>query len=105
MAIKYGSMPVGKLHKYAVRLVKAGFQSELFGRLEPILEEDELSILKRGRNAHSATVPKNADPSEYRRATGVESLFGYLYLNGKNQRLRELFALAIELYESQSQGK
>lgn len=101
MAIKLGSMPVGKLHKYAVRLVKASFQSEFYGRVEGILSEDELSILKRGRNAHSATVPKNADPSEYRRATGIESLFGYLYLNGKNERLKEIFDIAINIFESE----
>ncbi|MEG1447826.1 MAG: ribonuclease III domain-containing protein [Oscillospiraceae bacterium] len=96
MAIKFGSMPTSKLHNYGVKMVKATYQSKVYGVLEEMLTESELSVLKRGRNAHSSTVPKNADPVEYRRATGVESLFGYLYLNGETQRAKELFLLAVE---------
>lgn len=92
-------MPVGKLHYTAVKMVKAGFQSDLYEAILPLLDETELSLLKRGRNAHSATVPKNADPAQYRRATGIETLYGYLYLSGENKRMEELFLVAINLFE------
>ena len=55
------------------------------------LTEEELSIMKRGRNANTARVPKSSNPAEYRRATGVESLFGFLYLSGRIERLNQLF--------------
>lgn len=87
------SAPVHQLHRQSVSRVRASAQSLGYGLIEPILTEEELSILKRGRNNHSSTVPKNADPCEYRRATGVETLFGYLYLKGERDRIRELFSI------------
>ncbi len=83
--------PVGELHKASVEKVCAHAQSEAYDRLEDMLGEDELAVLKRGRNLNSNHVPKNAETLSYRRATGVEALFGYLYLSGENARLEELF--------------
>ena len=99
MAIQYGSMPTSKLHNYAVKMVKATYQSKVYEIFQPVLTEQEFAILKRGRNAHSSTVPKNANPVEYRRATGVESLFGFLHLNGEDERAKELFMMAVEQVE------
>lgn len=85
------NMPVGKLHKEAVKKVCASFQSNAVDLIEPILTEDELTIMKRGRNATSNTVPKSSNPIEYRRATSLETLFGYLHLLGNSERIVELF--------------
>ncbi len=89
--VEGGSMPVGKLHARAVEQVNATAQAAVYHRLEPVLDPLELSILKRGRNAHTGRTPKNATAIDYRKATGVEALFGYLYLSGKTERLAELF--------------
>lgn len=85
------NMPVGKLHRAAVERVRASYQSRAVEVLLPLLTEEELSILKRGRNATANTVPKSSNPIEYRRATGLECLFGYLYLKGEEERLDTLF--------------
>jgi len=84
-------MPVGKLHINTVKRVCAGYQSKAFDAISPVLTEEEMSILKRGRNATGNTVPKSSNPVEYRRATAVECLFGYLYLKGEKERIQELF--------------
>lgn len=76
-----------KLHKSAVCYVKAHAQSEAMKALLSLLSQEEVEIFKRGRNAHSASVPKNADVTEYRAATGFEALIGYLYLTGQAVRL------------------
>ena len=93
--LRIANMPVAKLHSAKVKLVCAEFQSEAYGRLEEVLDEKELSVLKRGRNATGNTVPKHADAVEYRRATAVESLFGYLFLIGRTDRIYELFDIII----------
>ena len=67
-------------------MVKASAQAQLFEKIEPLLTEQEMAVYKRGRNAKSATVAKNADVIDYRKATGVEALMGYLYLNGEMKR-------------------
>ena len=92
--------PPSKLHKLSSSCVKAHAQSNSMKALEPILNEKELSVYKRGRNAKSATVPKNADVTDYRRATGFEALIGYLYLSKENDRLNELMNLAFLNYEN-----
>lgn len=84
-------MPVKKLHSAAVEKVRAAFQSKAVDVILPLLDEDELAIFKRGRNATGNTVPKSSDPVEYRRATGLEALFGYLFLLGNSERMVELF--------------
>lgn len=90
-----GSAPVGKLHHRTVDFVRADAQAKAVRAIHPILTEEETTILRRGRNANSAHIAKNADPTDYRYATGLEALFGYLYLIGENQRLRDLFALIV----------
>lgn len=95
----HGSLSANKLHRLAVKMVCASAQSAVYIAFEPILSEDELSILKRGRNANSTTSPKNSNLVDYRRATGVEALFGYLHLSGRFDRLKELFDLVIKLTE------
>ena len=84
---------VNTLHRLASRFVSAAAQSRLMEILEPVLNEEELEIYHRGRNAKSHSRPKNAEMIEYRRATGFECLFGYLYLSGQNERLDALFEL------------
>lgn len=81
----------GRLHELAVEFVRAGRQSEAVSLIEPLLTEREADILRRGRNAGGISVPKSAKPSDYRRATGLEALFGYLYLIGGFDRANELF--------------
>ena len=80
-----------KLHRESIRFVRAKSQRELFEKIEENLTEEEIKIFKRGRNAKSHTVPKNADPIDYRIATGLEALFGYLYLLKRYNRIREIF--------------
>lgn len=89
--VKIANMPVNKLHKEAVEKVRAAFQSKAVDVISPLLTEDEAEIMKRGRNATSNTVPKSSNPIEYRRATSLESLFGYLDLIGDNERIAEIF--------------
>lgn len=76
--------------------MRAKSQRDLFEKIEDLLSHDEMRIFKRGRNAKSHTVPKNADPIDYRVATGVEALFGYLYLLKRYERIRELFGRMIK---------
>lgn len=86
---------VGALHRQAVRCVNAGAQAESASRVEPHLTPEEADIFRRGCNAHARhAAPKNQDPFAYSRATGLEALFGYLYLTGQEQRIRELFDIA-----------
>ena len=89
--VSQGNAPVGSLHRRAVSVVCASAQSEAVGVLEELLTDEEKDIYKRGRNANGHPAPKNADPAEYRRATGLEALFGYLYLKGSEERLLTLF--------------
>ena len=93
---EHTDMPVYKLHKEAIKYVRAHSQSNSMMALEPVLEPDEEAVYKRGRNAKSPTVPKNADVAEYRRATGFEALVGYLHLLGKAERLNFVMNLAFE---------
>lgn len=94
--LRQANMPVAKLHSAKIRLVCAEFQSEAYDIICDRLTEQELALLKRGRNATGNTVPKHADAVQYRRATAVECLLGHLYLTGKNERIRELFDMMID---------
>lgn len=85
-----------KLHKEAVTFVRAGAQSCAMQSLLPLLTEEETDVFKRGRNAHSASVPKNADITEYRAATGFEALIGYLYLIHQTKRMNFLMETAFD---------
>ena len=91
--VEYGNAHVNRLHQKASGYVKAQAQKELFFRIEKELSEEELGVCRRGRNARSATVAENASVSVYRTATGVEALFGYLYLLGRQERIFELLRM------------
>lgn len=90
--IEAGLTKVNDLHRRAIKLVRAGFQAQFLQEIEGVLNEEELAIMRRGRNAKSGHVPKNADMIDYRYSTGFESLIGYLYLKGEQERLAELLA-------------
>ena len=85
--------PVNKLHKEATTLVKASAQAEAMEKIMPILTEEEISVFKRGRNMGHSSTPKSATVAEYRSATGMEALFGYLHLANRHERIRELFKI------------
>ncbi|MEE0981882.1 MAG: ribonuclease III domain-containing protein [Acutalibacteraceae bacterium] len=83
--------PANDLHNLAVQKVKASAQAEFVEKILPHLTEAELAVYKRGRNAKSGHLPKNASQSDYHMATGFEALIGYLYLSDKIERIKELF--------------
>ncbi len=89
--VENGSLPSGSLHKQSVELVNAGFQSWAVDIVQNILTEEEADILRRGRNAAGISVPKSSTPRDYHRATGLEALFGYLFLIGEYNRANQLF--------------
>ena len=95
-----GSTSAGRLHDLAVKQVRASYQSQAVAVIEPMLTESEADILRRGRNAGGISVPKSAKPSEYRRATALETLFGYLSLTGQTERIEELFNVICEELET-----
>lgn len=86
-----GNHKVNDLHKTATKFVCAGAQAEFYHKIEGILTEEETAAFKRGRNAKSRP-PKNADFMDYKIATGVEALIGYLYVKGETERISELMA-------------
>ena len=94
--MRKANMPVAKLHSEKIKLVCAEFQSSAYEFIESALSENELAVLKRGRNATGNAVPKHADIAEYRRATAIEALFGYLFLMGNIDRINEIFNIIIE---------
>lgn len=94
--LRKANMPVAKLHSAKIKLVCAEFQSSVYDVTAENLTEKELSVLKRGRNATGNTVPKHAEAVDYRRATAIESLFGYLFLLGRNDRINELFGIMMK---------
>lgn len=104
--INRGSMQVNKMHKKSAELVKAETQAKLIRMLEEDLTPEELSVFKRGRNAKSATMAKNATMVDYRMATGFEALAGYLYLTEQFERLITLISRGFEkLGELEHAGK
>ncbi len=86
--------PTGVLHKESIAFVNAAFQAEMAKRLLPILNETEEAVFKRGRNAHSAHSPKHQSDADYRYATGLEALYGFLYLSGSTDRLTYIFKIS-----------
>ena len=93
--VKKGNCPVNRLHKKASSLVKAGAQSAIMEVIEEKLTPEELSVYRRGRNAHSPTMAKHATLADYRRATGFEALMGYLYLKEDYTRMLTLIRMGI----------
>ena len=91
-----GDQTVLKLHKDTVNLVKAPSQAAFADKIKPLLSEEELGFFRRGKNAHTHAAPKSASRAEYAKATGLEALFGALYLLGRTERLNELFAMMMK---------
>ncbi len=91
-----GEKTVDRLHRDTIRMVKATSQARFAEKLLPMLTEEELAYYRRGKNSHVHGVPKSATPAEYAKATGVEALFGALYLMGRTERLNALFRAVME---------
>ena len=91
-----GDHTIKRLHLDSIQLVKASTQAKFADKLRPHLTEEEYAYYRRGKNAHTHAAPKSATPQEYSKATGLETLFGALYLAGKTERLNELFHIIIE---------
>ena len=92
-----GGKTVDRLHKETIRLVKATSQAQFADKLRPLLTEEELAWYRRGKNSHVHAVPKSATPQEYAKATGLEALFGALWLLGRTERINELFNAVMEV--------
>ena len=92
-----GGKNVGNLHRDTINLVKAQSQAKFADKLLPLLTEEELAYYRRGKNSHVHAVPKSCTPAEYAKATGVEALFGALYLLGRTERVNELFKTVMEI--------
>ena len=91
-----GAQNVGNLHRDTVKLVKASAQAAFAEKIKTQLTEEELSYYRRGKNAHVHAVPKGASAADYAKATGLEALFGYLYLSGQTDRINQLFHIMME---------
>ncbi len=100
--MKDTNMPVSRLHKTATRYVSAKAQAEIVKGLLDELNEDETGVYKRGRNAHSYTSAKNADIVDYRMATGLEALIGYLYIKKEQDRLKYIISKCINIINQKS---
>ena len=92
-----GDKTVDKLHRDAINMVKATSQARFAEKMLPLLTEEELAYYRRGKNSHVHAVPKSATPAEYAKATGVEALFGALYLLGRKERINEIFKAVLEV--------
>ena len=87
---------MGELHRLTVARVRAEAQARTVEKLLPLLTEEELALYRRGRNTHVNSVPHNAELKDYHAATGLEALFGWLFLQGRLDRIEALFAAAAE---------
>ncbi len=97
--VSAGSTPVGNLHSSKIRFVCAGFQARASEHLLELFTDEERAVFQRGKNATGNTVPHNASPADYRKATGLEAVFGYLQLSGNTERLNILFSAIWNLRE------
>ncbi len=91
-----GGKTVDKLHRETIHMVKATSQAKFVEKLLPLLSEEELAYYRRGKNSHVHAVPKSATPAEYAKATGVETMFGALFLLGRKERANEIFNMVME---------
>ena len=91
-----GNKTVAQLHKQTITMVKATYQAAFVDKMLPLLTEDEMTHYRRGKNSHVHAVPKSATPAQYAKATGLEALFGYLFLSGKKERANEIFNLVMK---------
>lgn len=103
--LKQANMPVNKLHQKSKALVNATSQSKMYKYLLDIVTEEERAVLKRGRNAHTNTKAKNATMIDYKNATGLEALFGYLYLIKEEKRIDELFKICLEIMNKENKDE
>ena len=90
-----GEKTVAQLHHDTIAMVKAPAQAEYIEKILPLLTEQELAYYRRGKNSHVHAAPKGATPVQYAKATGLEALFGALYLAGQTERVNELFRAAV----------
>ncbi len=97
--------PARDLHRLSLDFVSAAAQAKALTVLLPFLTDEEHAVYKRGRNAHSAHMPKNQTPADYRSATGLEAVFGYLYLSKNEARIRELFSRIAGELDGERQNK
>ena len=91
-----GGKTVDRLHQETIRMVKAASQAQFADKLLPHLTEEEMDYYRRGKNSHVHAVPKSCTPAQYAKATGLEALFGALYLTGQTDRLNQLFHTVME---------
>ena len=99
-----GGKTVGNLHRATISMVKAPSQALFADKLLPILTEEELAYYRRGKTSHVHAVPKSCTPAEYAKATGLEALFGALYLSGQTDRLNQLFSYLVNPEKEESHG-
>ena len=97
LLVSGGYGQVAKLHKMSIEFVKAKAQADILGKINELLTSEEQDVVRRGRNTKSSTIPKNADISDYRYATGFEALIGYLYLTGQLERLMEVIRMIVDV--------
>ena len=100
-----GNVPVNKLHKRASELVKANAQVNMYDAVKDMLTKEEEGVFRRGRNAKSYTTAKNATKIDYRMATGYEALMGYLYMQGKVDRIYEVVSIGLKEVEDNGRDK
>ena len=91
-----GRKTVQQLHQQTIQMVKATYQAKFVDKMLPILTEDEMTYYRRGKNSHVHAVPKSATPAQYAKATGLEALFGYLFLSGNKERANEIFNIVMK---------
>jgi ribonuclease-3 family protein len=96
--IRMGKTKIDQLHRSAVKFVNAKAQSKIYDSIQNLLNDDEMVILRKGRNAKK-NIPKNVEMVDYRKSTGVEALLGYLFLKGDNDRIKELVNYIISTIE------
>ena len=94
--VLHGKAKAKDLHRATVKYVAAPAQAERFEKIQPLLTDEETDVFRRGRNTAPHSIPKAASRAQYQTATGLEALFGWLYLQGRTERLNELFAAMME---------
>lgn len=94
--LSFGNRHVGELNKDKVAMVCCSAQTKALDNIKPLLTEEEEGVFRRGRNVNVRSVPRNSSLKDYHTATGLEALFGYLYLSGRVDRIRELFDIIVK---------
>ncbi len=102
--VSCGYTKVDSLHKKAVAFVNAATQARVLHAISDDLSEEEAAVVRRGRNAKSGSVPKNMSVSDYRHGTAFETLIGYLFFCGREDRINEIFGTACEIVFSSAEG-